>query len=58
MTYLGAETEYLADLDGTTLLVIHPTPAHGDPRRRLAVDDRVTLQWDPLAARLIADEKG
>ncbi|TDR90199.1 ABC transporter ATP-binding protein [Enterovirga rhinocerotis] len=56
VTYLGAETEYHADLGGTTLLVIRPTPPHGDPLRRLAVEDRVTLQWDPAAARLIAGE--
>ena len=55
VTYLGAETEYHVDLQGTRILVVRPTPAEGDPLRRLASGDPVALQWDHAAARVIAD---
>ena len=54
VTYLGAQTEYRLDLAGTDILVIRATPGERDPLRRLASGDRVALQWDPAAARLIA----
>jgi putative spermidine/putrescine transport system ATP-binding protein len=53
VTYLGAQTEYHVELDGTALLAVRPTPAAGDPLRRLAPGDAVALDWDRSAARLL-----
>ena len=53
VTYLGAQTEYHADLGGTPLLAIRPTPGPDDPLRRLAAGDAVALSWDAAAARLL-----
>ncbi|WP_419899358.1 ABC transporter ATP-binding protein [Roseomonas sp. USHLN139] len=53
VTYLGALTEYLVEQDGTSLLIIRPTPTLADPLRRLAVGDAVTLSWEAAAARLL-----
>ncbi|WBV45397.1 ABC transporter ATP-binding protein [Pseudoroseomonas cervicalis] len=53
ITYLGAQTEYHVEQDGTQLLVARPTPPPGDPMRRLAVGDIVALRWEAEAARLL-----
>lgn len=53
VTYLGAQTEYQLNLAGAALLAIGPTPAPGDPLRRLAADDRVMVEWEPSAAKLL-----
>jgi putative spermidine/putrescine transport system ATP-binding protein len=53
-TYLGPLTEYHLDLDGTPLLAIRPTPAAGEPLRRLAAGDAVALSWDASDARLLS----
>jgi len=53
-TYLGPLTEYHLDLDGTPLLAIRPTPAAGEPLRRLSSGDAVALSWDASAARLLS----
>jgi putative spermidine/putrescine transport system ATP-binding protein len=53
ITYLGAQTEYHAELDGTPLLVIRQTPGAADPLRRLSPGDTVNLSWDASAARLL-----
>ncbi|MDJ0387000.1 ABC transporter ATP-binding protein [Roseomonas sp. E05] len=53
VTYLGAQTEYVVDYAGTSLVVIRATPPEGDPLRRLAPGDAVALTWDPAAARLL-----
>jgi len=53
VTYLGAQTEYVVDYAGTPLVVIRATPPEGDPLRRLAPGDAVTLTWDAAAARLL-----
>ncbi|MFC7612281.1 ABC transporter ATP-binding protein [Teichococcus aestuarii] len=56
VTYLGAQTEYHVEQDGTALLVARPTAPLGDPLRRLAVGDAVVLSWDAAAARLLPAE--
>ncbi|MDB5589580.1 ABC transporter ATP-binding protein [Enterovirga sp.] len=56
VTYLGAQTEYHVDLDGTGILAVRPTPPAHDPLRRLASGDRAALHWEPAAARLLADD--
>ncbi|WP_408888300.1 ABC transporter ATP-binding protein [Teichococcus coralli] len=53
ITYLGAQTEYVVDYAGTSLVVIRATPPEGDPLRRLAPGDAVALTWDAAAARLL-----
>jgi putative spermidine/putrescine transport system ATP-binding protein len=53
VTYLGAQTEYHVDLDGTPLVAVRPTPAAGSPLRSLAPGDAVVLEWDASAARLL-----
>ena len=55
-TYLGALTEYHLDLGGERLVVISPTPAHSDPRRRLAAGDTVRIDWPAEAARVLSPE--
>ncbi|TPG53842.1 ABC transporter ATP-binding protein [Roseomonas nepalensis] len=61
-TYLGAQTEYHAELGGTPLVVVRPTPGAEDPLRRILPGDAVSLSWDPSAARLLPaaphDERG
>jgi putative spermidine/putrescine transport system ATP-binding protein len=56
VTYLGSGTDWHVATDAGTVLVSHPTPAPDDPLRRLAAGDIVALDWDPAAARLLADE--
>jgi putative spermidine/putrescine transport system ATP-binding protein len=51
--YLGAQTEYRLDLDGTILTAIRATPAESDAMRRVKAGDAVTVSWDPAAARLL-----
>ena len=58
VTYLGPQTEYHLDLDGTPLLVVRPTPAAGDAARRLSPGDRVAVDWEASAARVLAGEHG
>jgi putative spermidine/putrescine transport system ATP-binding protein len=53
VTYLGAQTEYLVEQEGTPLLIIRATPTPAEPLRRLAVGDAVTLGWEAAAARLL-----
>lgn len=53
VTYLGSQSEYHVDVDGTALLVVLPTPPHDDPRRRLAPGDAVALHWPVAAGRLL-----
>lgn len=52
-TYLGAQTEWLAEVGGARLSVAAATPLGDDPRRRLAPGDAVALNWDPAAVRLL-----
>jgi len=62
VTYLGAQTEYHAELGGTPLVAVLPTPGADSPLRRLSPGDAVALSWEPSAARLLPaarhDEKG
>ncbi|MBP0445927.1 ABC transporter ATP-binding protein [Roseomonas sp. SSH11] len=53
VTYLGAQTEYHLDFNGTPLLAIRQTPAAEDPLRRLSNGDAVAVSWNPAAARLL-----
>jgi putative spermidine/putrescine transport system ATP-binding protein len=53
VTYLGPQTEYHAELDGTVLVVIRQTPGAADPLRRLSPGDAVSLTWDASTARLL-----
>jgi putative spermidine/putrescine transport system ATP-binding protein len=53
VTYLGPQTEYHAELDGTALVVIRQTPGAADPLRRLSPGDAVSLTWDTSTARLL-----
>jgi putative spermidine/putrescine transport system ATP-binding protein len=55
-TYLGAQTEYALDIGGTTMLAAGPTPVEGDPLRRVAAGDRVTIDWPLEAARLLPSD--
>jgi putative spermidine/putrescine transport system ATP-binding protein len=51
--YLGAQTEYRLDLDGTILTAIRATPADNDAMRRVKTGDMVSVSWDTAAARLL-----
>ncbi|CAN7621424.1 ABC transporter ATP-binding protein [Bosea sp. LjRoot9] len=51
--YLGAQTEYRLDLDGTTLTAIRATPTENDAMRRIKTGDTVKVSWDAAAARLL-----
>ncbi|PRD40787.1 Fe3+/spermidine/putrescine ABC transporter ATP-binding protein [Phyllobacterium phragmitis] len=51
--YLGAQTEYQLDLDGTVLTAIRPTPQDNDALRHIKTGDTVNISWDPAAARLL-----
>ncbi|WID95202.1 ABC transporter ATP-binding protein [Bosea vestrisii] len=51
--YLGAQTEYRLDLDGTILTAIRATPPESDVLRRLKTGDTVDVSWDPATARLL-----
>jgi len=53
ITYLGAQTEYHADLGGTPLVAVLPTPGAKDPLRRISPGDAVAISWDPSSARLL-----
>lgn len=53
VTYLGAQTEYVVEQDGTRLMIARPTPPLADPLRQLAVGDAVVLSWEASAARLL-----
>ncbi|MBC9176922.1 ABC transporter ATP-binding protein [Pseudoroseomonas ludipueritiae] len=53
VTYLGPQTEYHAELEGTPLVAIRPTPGPADPLRRLSPGDAVSLTWDIATARLL-----
>jgi putative spermidine/putrescine transport system ATP-binding protein len=53
VTYLGQQTEYHAELEGTPLVAIRQTPGHADPLRRLSPGDAVSLTWDASNARLL-----
>ncbi|RMI15465.1 ABC transporter ATP-binding protein [Pseudoroseomonas wenyumeiae] len=53
VTYLGPQTEYHAELDGTPLVAICQTPGPADPLRRLSPGDGVSLSWDASTARLL-----
>ncbi|OWT77350.1 MULTISPECIES: ABC transporter ATP-binding protein [unclassified Achromobacter] len=52
--YLGSQTEYRLDFQGTSLLAIHPTPGIDDSRRGIRVGDVVAASWDSAAVRLMA----
>jgi len=52
--YLGSQTEYRLDFQGTSLLAIHPTPGTEDARRGIKVGDAVAATWDSAAVRLMA----
>ncbi|MDQ8731511.1 ABC transporter ATP-binding protein [Bradyrhizobium sp. LHD-71] len=56
VTYLGAQTEYHLDLNGTTLRASRSTPLHDDPLRRIAPGEKLTLSWDAASARLLPAE--
>jgi putative spermidine/putrescine transport system ATP-binding protein len=51
--YLGAQTEYRLDLDGTILTAIRATPTDDDIMRQLKTGDIVSVSWDMAAARLL-----
>jgi putative spermidine/putrescine transport system ATP-binding protein len=51
--YLGAQTEYRLDLDGTILTAIRATPTDDDALRRVKTGDMVSVSWDTAAARLL-----
>jgi putative spermidine/putrescine transport system ATP-binding protein len=57
VTYLGSQTEYHAELDGTPLVVVRQTPGATDPLRRLSPGDGVSLSWDAATARLLPANK-
>ncbi|ARO15829.1 spermidine/putrescine transport system ATP-binding protein (plasmid) [Ketogulonicigenium robustum] len=49
ITYLGAQTEYAVNVDGTTLFASTRTPLAG-----AAIGDQIGLDWDVCQARLLA----
>jgi putative spermidine/putrescine transport system ATP-binding protein len=51
--YLGAQTEYRLDLDGSILTAIRATPTEIDAMRRIKTGDIVSVSWDAAAARLL-----
>jgi putative spermidine/putrescine transport system ATP-binding protein len=53
VTYLGAQTEYHAELGGTSLVATRQTPGPADPLRCLSPGDAVSLSWDASTARLL-----
>jgi putative spermidine/putrescine transport system ATP-binding protein len=56
VTYLGSQTEYHVDVDGTGFVVVLPTPPAEDPRRRLAPGDAVALRWPAEAGRMLPSD--
>jgi putative spermidine/putrescine transport system ATP-binding protein len=57
VTYLGGLTDWHIETEAGTVLVTRPTPPEGDPLRRLAQGDAVTLDWTPLSGRLLPDSQ-
>jgi len=57
VTYLGGLTDWHVETDAGVVLVTRPTPQEGDPLRRLAAGDAVTLDWVPAAGLLLDDEQ-
>jgi putative spermidine/putrescine transport system ATP-binding protein len=51
--YLGAQTEFRLDMDGTPLIAIQPTPAADHPLHNIKAGDTVNVSWDRAAARLL-----
>jgi putative spermidine/putrescine transport system ATP-binding protein len=57
VTYLGGLTDWHIDTPAGQVLVTRPTPAEGDPLRRLSVGAPVRLDWPAAAGRLLPDER-
>jgi putative spermidine/putrescine transport system ATP-binding protein len=57
VTYLGGLTDWHVQTDAGTVLVTRPTPAAGDPLRRLAPGDAVALDWQAEHGLLLDDEQ-
>ncbi|MBC7801900.1 MAG: ABC transporter ATP-binding protein [Gemmatimonadaceae bacterium] len=56
ITYLGSITEWNIATDAGPVIATRPTPQADDPLRRMAVGDRVTVDWPPGAGRLLPPE--
>lgn len=54
INYLGPQTEYHVDLQGTSLVAIRPLPAGSDPLNDLR-GEVVSLRWAPSDAQLLAN---
>jgi len=53
ITYLGANTEYHFEREGTALVAVLPTPLPSDPMSRLRPNDFVAPNWAPAAGRVV-----
>ncbi|CAM5349556.1 ABC transporter ATP-binding protein [Mycolicibacterium aubagnense] len=54
INYLGPQTEYHVDLQGTHLVAVRPLPAGSDPLNDLR-GEVVSLRWTPSDAQLLAN---
>lgn len=58
ITYLGGLTEWHVATDAGAVVAVAPTPGADDALRRVAVGDRVGVDWAPADGRLLADGDG
>ena len=53
VTYLGPQTEYLVRVGSEPFVVVRQTPGPNEALSSVKPQDIVSLNWDPLAPRLV-----